>query len=253
MTVDLETRVATATSTGTLSVTLLDTFRACHAGQELCVQEAGQRLLACLALLGPRRRPSLAGLLMPDIQEDVALRRLRSALSRVRRQARDIVASHGDYLALGPRVRVDVEVFDRTARDVLDDERQLTSVELDRAYSCLTRNQLLVGWYDDWVVTEQERLAQLAVHALEALSRRYLDTYRHLRALESALAAVRIDPLRESAHRAIMATHIAEGNPAAAIRQYSHYQGILERELGGAKPSDAMVRVLASISAPTPS
>ena len=60
--------------------------------------------------------------------------------------------------------------------------------------------ELLLGWYDDWVVIERERLTQLHLTALESLSDRLLSDGEHAKALQVALAAVQVDPLRESGH-----------------------------------------------------
>ncbi|MFF0086754.1 BTAD domain-containing putative transcriptional regulator [Streptomyces canus] len=43
-------------------------------------------------------------------------------------------------------------------------------------------------------------------------------------ALEAALANVRIEPLRESAHRAVVAAHLSEGNVIEAVRHYRAYR-----------------------------
>jgi DNA-binding SARP family transcriptional activator len=56
-------------------------------------------------------------------------------------------------------------------------------------------------------------------------------------ALEAALAALRSDPLRESAHRAVIRIHLAEGNLAEAAQAYRQCRALLARELG-VEPSE---------------
>jgi DNA-binding SARP family transcriptional activator len=51
-------------------------------------------------------------------------------------------------------------------------------------------------------------------------------------AIQAALAAIRLEPLRESSHRCLIRTHLAEGNRSEAIRAYREYADRLERELG---------------------
>ena len=63
------------------------------------------------------------------------------------------------------------------------------------------------------------------------------------KALEVGLAAVASEPLRESAHRAVMRVHIAEGNAAEAFRQYDLFRGLLQSRLG-VLPSDEMELLL---------
>ena len=90
---------------------------------------------------------------------------------------------------------------------------------------------LLPGWDDDWLLLERERVRQIHLHALEALSTRLRVSGRFGRAIEAALAAVAAEPLRESAHNALMAAHLGEGNIAEAHRQYRRYERILWDEL----------------------
>jgi DNA-binding SARP family transcriptional activator len=91
---------------------------------------------------------------------------------------------------------------------------------------------LLPAWYDDFVELERERFRQLRLHALEALSRRHLLAARPARALDAALTALAADPLRESAHRAVMEVHLAEGNVAEAMRQFTALKHVLGSQLG---------------------
>ena len=52
-----------------------------------------------------------------------------------------------------------------------------------------------------------------------------------------------IEPLRESAHRAVIRAHLAEGNRAAALRQYAQLRRLLHAELG-AEPSPMVTNLL---------
>jgi DNA-binding SARP family transcriptional activator len=65
----------------------------------------------------------------------------------------------------------------------------------------------------------------------------------YARAVEAGLAAVAAEPLRESAHRALVKVHLAEGNLAEAVRQFQFYRRILQEELG-LSPSPQMVELL---------
>jgi DNA-binding SARP family transcriptional activator len=60
----------------------------------------------------------------------------------------------------------------------------------------------------------------------------------------AGLTAVDRDPQRESAHRALMKVHLAEGNAGEAIKRYRQYEAIAARDLG-VEPS-AMMRSLLS-------
>jgi DNA-binding SARP family transcriptional activator len=50
-------------------------------------------------------------------------------------------------------------------------------------------------------------------------------------ALEAALAAVAIEPLRESAQRALIRVHIADGNYLDAVREYRSFRTRLAAEM----------------------
>jgi DNA-binding SARP family transcriptional activator len=53
------------------------------------------------------------------------------------------------------------------------------------------------------------------------------------------IAAIRLEPLRETAHRTLVEIHLAEGNLSEACRQFERYQRLLREELG-VEPSDSM-------------
>lgn len=91
---------------------------------------------------------------------------------------------------------------------------------------------LLPGWYDDWALVERERIRQRLLHALEALSRQLVRVRRCAEAVEAAMMAVSAEPLRESAQRALIEAHMAEGNWVEARRSFEAYRDVLDRELG---------------------
>jgi SARP family transcriptional regulator, regulator of embCAB operon len=49
--------------------------------------------------------------------------------------------------------------------------------------------------------------------------------------LQPALAAVGADPLRESAHAALIKVHLAEHNQSEALREFKRYYDLLRAEL----------------------
>jgi DNA-binding SARP family transcriptional activator len=91
---------------------------------------------------------------------------------------------------------------------------------------------LLPHWYDDWVLMEGEQWRQLRLHALEALAGRLTAAGRWGEAIDAASAAVRAEPLRESAHTALIQLHLAEGNQSEAVREFTRYRALLRTELG---------------------
>jgi DNA-binding SARP family transcriptional activator len=188
-----------------------------------------QRLIAHLGLRARPSRAAVAGQLWPDVPEDHAHGSLRSALWRVQRVAPGLVDVSGGALGLAPGVRVDVREFRAWAQRALDPDAAVDGAMAPESALC---GELLPGWYDDWVLSERERLRQLRLHALEMLADKLARAGRHGEAVQAACAAVRTEPLRESAHRAVVRAHLAEGNVAEAVRAYCAFRTLLARELG---------------------
>lgn len=216
---------------------LLGTLELRWSGEPVSLPMSAQRLLAYLAIHNrPLLRPHVAGNLWLDSPEERAHASLRSALWRLNKPGLALVESTSHALRLAPEVRVDYHEASSFAHGLVagssDDH------ELDADWRVLGQ-ELLPDWYDDWVLLERERYRQLALHALETLSERLAAARRFGQALETALAAVAGEPLRESAHRVLIRTHIAEGNTSEAIRQYRFYSRLLRDNLG-LDPSPAM-------------
>ena len=91
---------------------------------------------------------------------------------------------------------------------------------------------VLPDWYDDWVLVEAEEWRQLRLHALDALADRLLNERRFGEATGAALAAVRAEPLRESARALVIRVHLAEGNQSEALAEFNRYRALLRAELG---------------------
>jgi len=189
-----------------------------------------QRLIAHLSLCGRPARASVAGQLWPDVPEDHAHGSLRSALWRVQKAVPGLVEVAGGALGLARGVRVDVREFRAWAQRVLDPNAVLDDDV--RAPEAGLRGELLPGWYEDWVLLERERLRQLRLHTLEAMADRLARAGRYGEAVQAAYVAVGIEPLRESARRAVVRVHLAEGNIVEAIRARRAYCESLHRELG---------------------
>jgi DNA-binding SARP family transcriptional activator len=189
-----------------------------------------QRLLAYLGLHKRASRTVVAGALWPDVTEERAHGSLRTALWRLRRARQPVVGSDGDTLFLADGVSVDVDAFTEVALRLVtsghapgDDPPPL---------GLLDGGELLPGWDEEWILFERERLRQLRLHSLESLSALLARNGQYALALEAALMCVTIEPLRESAHRALAAVHLAENNVVEAIRRYEVFRRLLDEDLG---------------------
>ncbi len=209
---------------------LFDGFALEQDGAPLELPVTLQRLIAYLAVRGPVSRSVVAGTLWPDSTEERALASLRTAMWRLRRGLGDLVELRRARVALTPRVWVDAQAFGLLARQVLHHDQPLRPEELDDVADW--RADLLPGWDDDWVFFQRERYRQQRMHLLEALSAQLLARHRFAEALDAALDAVQIEPLRESGHCAVMAVHLAEGNYVEARREYERFCVMARAELG---------------------
>jgi DNA-binding SARP family transcriptional activator len=206
-----------------------------------------ERVVAYVALHnGPASRANVAGNLWSDMSEERALANLRSALWRMRRPGVSIIESHGDRLSLASHVAVDFIDLRSAARGLLDGRVSGDNAQLDRL---VAGGDLLADWYDDWVFVEREHFRQLRLQALEQMAFEFAASMHFGRAAETALAAVATEPLRESAHRALIAVHLAQGNRTEAIRQYCVYRRLVRDELD-LEPSKQMDDLIGSVPPP---
>lgn len=220
-------------------LTLLGSWSLWCDGAEVAATASEQRLVVLLALRGRQRRAYLAGMLWPDATDRQSLTRLRNTLSNLRRRCPDLLETNEDTVALRDSVVVDVEELEAAARDLADGKVRTALAE--RCIDMLIgSSELLLGWYEDWILQERDRLNELRTRALERLVDELLTARRFGEASEAAIAAIQLDPLRESSHRALMRVYVAEGNPALASRQIERYREILRAELGDSEPTSQM-------------
>ena len=221
---------------------LLDGFRLRHGAKTIRLQPNVQRVLAFLALQErPLQRLYVAGRLWTDSAQGIANANLRTALWRLRHPACRLVEATATDMALAKDVVVDVREAAMRAQRVLAGRAQR-----DDLAALIAAGDLLPDLYDDWVVIERERFRQLRLHALERLCEEYRDAGHFAEAAEAGLAAVATEPLRESAHRALIRSHLAEGNLGEAARDYEMYRELARRQLGVA-PSERLRALIASV------
>lgn len=200
-----------------------------------------------VALLGLSDRPLarlyVAGILWPDYSTERSLADLRSALWRVRRSREKIVTATSSFLGLCADIEIDVRKVTAFARRLNEAAPGLPPVDVSSVRLAELSGELLPDWYDEWVQDERESLRQIRLHALEALADVLSSTGRHADAIQAALAAIRLEPLRESAHRTLIQAHLAEGNRSEARRHFRQCRQLLIEELG-VEPSESMRQLL---------
>jgi len=225
-------------------IALLGGFGVWAGDREVTVASSGQRLLALLGLRDrPVRRLHVAGTLWPDYSTERSLADLRTALWRVNQSNPEVVTATPSVLGLRPGTEVDVRRLTTFAQRLNQAATGAANVDLDAMSLAELSGELLPDWYDEWLLDEREGLRQLRLHALETLAGLLSASGRHADAIQAALAAIRLEPLRETAHRTLIEIHLAEGNWSEARRHFLRCCQLLRDELG-VEPSESICRLL---------
>jgi DNA-binding SARP family transcriptional activator len=217
---------------------LLNAFTLRCGGERVRLPIAGQRLLAFLALNPqPAPRAHVAAVLWPNSTTDRAGGSLRQLLWRLAHVHRHTLVVATEDLRLADHVGVDVH---RTWGDVerLLDGDPVTGLDADAL-----AHDILPDWDEEWVRLERDRFRQLRLHALEALSDQLVLERRYGEAVGTAMVAVAADPLRETAHRALIGAFLAEGNRGEALHQYRACHRLFRDGLG-MPPSPALQELI---------
>jgi DNA-binding SARP family transcriptional activator len=211
-------------------LSLLGGFEIRCAGAVLTLPFNAERVVAFIALHEPcTTRIRAASALWPDATETHAGANLRSALWRLKRLGDGVLSASGYRLSLARGATVDVRCMTTAARRILDPSDPCDDLGLDPGGFAF---DLLPGWDEEWLLIDRERLTQMRLHALEALSERLVARGRYAEAVEAGLLATRGEPLRESSHRSLIKAHLAEGNVVDAMRVFRRFRMVLRDELG---------------------
>jgi DNA-binding SARP family transcriptional activator len=232
---------------GRARLRLLGDFGLSSGDEPLRVSGPAQRVLAYVAVVHghrPVRRTTLAERMWPDATPTRAAQSLRSVLWRLPRpRGRALLTARETTVQLLGELEVDLWEADRLVGVLREDDAPVVDEPPD-----LTplHEDLLPDWHDEWLAVERESWRQKRLHALERCSGALCDRGSYTDALAAGLGAVRSEPLRESAHRRVIAVHLAEGNHAEALRQYDGYRRLLAVELG-LPPSPEIRRMVAPL------
>jgi len=218
------------TSLDEMSLCLLDGFSLRIRSEEIALSDMSQRLVALVALGGrPLCRSLVAGTLWPEKTEARASANLRSSLWRLSTVGRrPTIICSGSSLALNPDVGLDVSALERHGWALLDGATGAATKLRSEWFS----QELLPGWYEDWVIVERERLSQLQIRFLEALVHHLRGTGEIARAIDQAMRLVALDPLRERSQLALIRALVDEGSWGRARWQADQYCGLLDGTFG---------------------
>lgn len=225
-------------------LSLLGAFELAEGAVPLVLPGGAQRLLAFLALQDRTvTRSATAGTLWPEASETHAHASLRSALSRLDASTREAIEVDVLDLRLAPGVAVDIRDARALAHRLLIVNTVPSAADLTAAAIAALSSELLPDWYDEWAIVNAEDWRQLRLHALEALAASLAEAERYADAVAAALAVIKAEPLRESAHAALIRVHLAEGNQSEALRAFDRYRALLRTELG-LEPTPALFALI---------
>jgi DNA-binding SARP family transcriptional activator len=214
-----------------IQLRVLGCFRLSVGGVPVEISPVPARVLAFLALHRDGvARSTLAGVLWPEVTHGRALGNLRSALWRLPGGSRRAVAECGTSLRLAGDVQCDLDSIEHGVRS--------TPHRIPDVLAWGWRDELLAGWYDDWVLVARETLQLRRAVLLERLSASSCAGGQGGDALLYATLAVGAQPLRESAHRALLRAHLHQGNRLEAVELYRELASMLRRELGVAPSAE---------------
>ena len=213
-------------------------FRLVNADGELVMPHArkAKALLAWLAMNPDQQhlREKLAAVLWPDSDEVQGRHSLRQALGDLRKimpgDAEPLCTTKDWILLDSKQIAIDVVEFERVLV-------QADTAALDQAIE-LYKGEFLEGCnpnsdsFDEWLSISRSRYSVLASNALEQRLTSLLVQADYERASYVAVRLLSINPLQETAYRALMQAHWQLGNPATALRWYRRCQSLLQRELG---------------------
>ncbi|HKI58075.1 MAG TPA: AAA family ATPase, partial [Trueperaceae bacterium] len=233
-----------------LRIELLGHVRVLDGGAEpLSLPSSRRRALLSYLILHrhaavPRER--LASLFWPDSEEAQARTNLRRELHHLRAEvphADDLLKVLAETLRWmsNGRASVDVEEFDALLRDAAEARlAEDAGAELRALASAasLYRGDLLPSVLDDWVEPERQRLRAAVLTTLSRLVELH-ETHGDVgAAIAYAERVVGLEPLDETAYRALMRLNPRTGSRAAAIHAFHRLAGALRRELD-LEPSQA--------------
>lgn len=227
-----------------LHIRLLGDFSLLYAGRLVASLSATrlQSLLAYLVLHRdvPQQRQHLAFLFWPDTTEAQARNNLRQLLHQLRQAfpavERFLSADvHMLYWHTDTPFSLDVAEFEQALAladaATRNNDQHALQAALAQADS-LYRGELLLGCYDEWILSERERLRQRHRSALEQLLRLFETRGDTLTAISYARRLLALDPLSEDLYRRLMRLFALNNDRASALHVYHTCVSTLQREMG---------------------
>lgn len=240
---------------------LLGRFRAEREGREWIGQPSPKlrELIAYLLLFRgrPHQREAIAAALWPNSTTAQSKTYLRHSLWQINKSSSK--CSEIGWLSVDAewiqvevsRCWVDVAELERAYERI----RRISSLEMEESDVfalqhgiALFGGDLLDGHYQDWCITERNRIRRIYIYLLEKLLMHWEMSGDAGEGVPLGELLLREEPAHEQAHRALMRLHHHRGNRTAALRQFERCRGALEREFD-IRPSRSTINLLEQIRA----
>ena len=201
-----------------LRLTVLGSFDARLDGGRSLVfsRRKAQALLAYLALAHGQAQPrdKLAALLWGDVSDDRARKSLRQVLVELRRLGggprSSPLVERGDTVALDPTmIDVDADDFERLART--DSVSALADAAARYGGDLLAGLNVQERPFEEWLLTERERLRELAIDVLAKLLAHHAEHGELEPAIQCGVKLLGLDPTQEVVHRTLMRLYAQQG------------------------------------------
>jgi DNA-binding SARP family transcriptional activator len=163
-----------------------------------------------------------------------ALCRLKRALRFEGRSCLELSPMGDPRISASAPIWFDIDVFESGVAPALaKPDGQLDTGIVTRLTTGLGhyRGDLLLGWYDDWILVERERLRVLCLRGYRRLMEHYAAAGDFESALAAGRAALAMEPLQEFVQQRVIELYAASGQRAAALRQYQRLTAMLKAEL----------------------
>jgi DNA-binding SARP family transcriptional activator len=203
-------------------------------------------LLSYLILnrVSPQNREHIAAYFWPDLPPQTARKCLRNAIWRLRLGFREVGANFDDFFDTDDEYvtfirssewSIDIEIFENainSCRDIPGNQLLASHISQLESAVALYTGDLLEGVFEDWCLSERERLRLLALNALFKLMQYHGQAGNFEKGLAYGQQILHFDNTRENVHRQMMRLFWLAGDRNAAIAQYQRCCQILRDELG---------------------
>jgi TolB-like protein/DNA-binding SARP family transcriptional activator len=217
-------------------------------GKPILIASKKNRALLAVLALSPNlsaSRDYLANLLWSDRDDEHARSSLRQSLAMLRKELgedeAETLAVSAEAVSLVPhRATIDAVEFLRLAQST-DEAALQQAVELYRG-ELLSDLVINDSQFEEWLAGQRQRLQQLMEQTLTGLLARSMAVGNQDHAFTAAKRLIALDPLNETACRALMQLHAERAQTAQALKIYESLRDRLHRELA-VKPEPMTVEL----------